>query len=233
MKDKRFNDDKLREIHRGEKFICLFSGGKDCGLAVAMALSQGGILCELIQCVNELTQEVSWHKQSRNLAIQQAKCMDVPIKIVDCGPYCNRSKFINILAEYANSGIKYVVCGDICYGDQAILEMAICQRAGLVPKMPLWNRDYNEIIELQKKHKIKSVVSYVEDEKELDILGKEYTEEMYKMLKDRNIDPLGEDGEFHPTLVDAENFKNELNIRLGNIQKRKDGIRVCINIEGE
>ena len=69
------NLDEIRTVPIGEKFICLFSGGKDCGLAIELALQQGAELYELVHCLNANTNEVAWHKQSEKLAMMQAECM--------------------------------------------------------------------------------------------------------------------------------------------------------------
>lgn len=228
------NIDKMRNVPKGEKFICLFSGGKDCGLAIELALEQGAELFELVHCLNDDTNEVAWHKQSEQLAIKQSECMGVSLNIVRCGPYQKRHEFIAKLKVYVEKGVKYVVCGDIDMGDQAILETIVCNKAGLIPKMPLFRRTYDEIIELQRKYEVDSVITYIEEPERIsvDYLGKKYNEDTYKRMKEIGVDPLGEDGEFHTTLVSSISFKKRLELRFGEIQYIKEGVKIPVFTEG-
>lgn len=227
------NIDEMRSIPKGEKFICLFSGGKDCGLAIELALEQGAELFELVHCLNDDTNEVAWHKQSEQLAVKQSECMGVNLNIVRCGPYQKRYEFIAKLKEYVEKGVKYVVCGDIDMGDQAILETVICNKAGLIPKMPLIRRKYDEIIELQQKFEIESIITYIEEPEKIsvDYLGKRYNEDVYKSLKGIGVDPLGEDGEFHTTLVNSKSFKKRLDLKYREIQYINEGAKISVFTE--
>ena len=229
------NIEEMRSIPKGEKFICLFSGGKDCGLALELALEQGAELYELVHCINCDTNEAAWHKQSQSLAIEQAKCMETSLNIVMAGPYQNRNKFIRELRRYAENGVRYIVCGDIKEGDQAMLEVAVSLAAGLIPKMPLWYREYDEIVQLQQEYNIESIITYIEDAAQLGVewLGKPFLKEAYNAFQKCKIDPLGEDGEFHSTLIYSKSFKRRMKIVLGEKQDTGRGIKIPVLCCGE
>ena len=218
--------DNLRTIPKGEKFICLFSGGKDCGLAIALAIKQEAELYELIHCLNSETNETAWHKQSINLAIEQARYLNSSINILNFGPYQNRNKFVEELKKYSWKGIKYVVCGDIDLGEQAMLEISLCQMAGLNPKMPLLKKSYGEILTLQKLYGIESIITYIEEPDIIDekYLGQIFTNKTFDEFQTIGIDPLGEDGEFHTTLVNSVHFSSRLKVRFGNKIYSNEGV---------
>ena len=203
--------ESLRYIPNGGECICLFSGDKDSVLALAMAIEQG-----------------AWHKQSDKIAKNQALELGMRINAVPAGVFQNKTQFIRLLKEYKNKGVEYVVCGDVLEGDQSLLEITYCLTAGLRPVMPLWKRTNTEILQLVEKHRIEAIITYIEDEKQIDEkwLGKKYDRVFFEELKRIQVDEIGEDGEFHSTVVDACIFNKRLDFTFGKVEYTNQGVKI-------
>ena len=55
-----------------------------------------------------------------------------------------------------------------------------------------------------------------------DCLGKVFDEEMYEKFNHLKIDPLGEKGEFHSTLIDLDLFEFSIKYNIESINKCTD-----------
>ena len=113
----------------------------------------------------------------------------------------------------------------------ARLEAALSIGAGLNIKLPLWKRNYDKVICEYEERKIQSIITYIAKSSNIDIsewLGKEYNREAYNYFKKLGIDPFGEYGEFHTTVVNADFFVHGLEYSLGDIEEVEEGYRVII-----
>lgn len=220
--------ESLRYIPNGGECICLFSGGKDSVLALAMTIEQGARVYELVHSLNSDTNLSAWHKQSDKIAKNQALELGMRINAVPAGVFQNKTQFIRLLKEYKNKGVEYVVCGDVLEGDQSLLEITYCLTAGLRPVMPLWKRTNTEILQLVEKHRIEAIITYIEDEKQIDEkwLGKKYDRVFFEELKRIQVDEIGEDGEFHSTVVDACIFNKRLDFTFGKVEYTNQGVKI-------
>lgn len=210
--------ENLRNLFPQEPFVCMFSGGKDCGLSLALALQQGN-LCELLHCINQKTQQSIWHLQSQKIVEKQAWAISSSVKFVTFSAWERRTRLLRLYREYANQGIKSIVFGDLHEEQQAKLQAALCLSAGLIPRMPLWKRSYKELLELKKIYRIESVITCIKsNEIGSEWLGKQFDEKAYQHFKMLGIDPMGELDEFHTTLVDANYFKKSICYSFGEIE---------------
>lgn len=65
MEDKftwKENLEQLRNLPKGSPFVFMYSGGKDTGLALSIALEYGAPI-ELIHCVDKENEESLFHEQ--------------------------------------------------------------------------------------------------------------------------------------------------------------------------
>jgi len=206
--------EKLRKMPIGEPFICMFSGGKDSGLALSMTINKGKPIA-LVHYIDENSKESIFHKQKCEIIEAQATALNLPVVYQYNKWWVKWNKIVKMYMEYKKQGVKYVVFGDLVSEDNAKTQVTLCQSAGLIPCMPLWLLPYEILLDEIKERNIKSIITIINDPLiESKWLGKVFDRQAYECFKELGIDPFGENGEFHTTLVDADCFKSPLNYKI-------------------
>ncbi len=213
----------------GEPFICSFSGGKDSTIALSMACERGE--CKgIIHWFDEEKNKSVFHAQDQEIIESQSKCMELPLIISNYTPWSHRLELIEEYKELARQGVKSIIFGDIYIEDSVKLQQIICKKAGIVPRFPLWKKNYEFLFCEFQKRNIKTIISRVNicflDDK---WLGKEYNQETFEQFEKLGIDQFGEKGEFHTTVVDADIFKKPLSYRLSDVSKDGNDVKIGLS----
>jgi uncharacterized protein (TIGR00290 family) len=123
--------------------------------------------------------------------------------------------------EFKNEGIEFSIFGDIFLEDLKKYRedrLAEVQMKGL---FPLWKRSSKEILEEFIDSGFKTVIVCVSD-KYLDksFAGRVIDKNFINDLPE-NVDPCGENGEFHTFVFDGPIFKNKIDYQLGEIVRKE------------
>jgi hypothetical protein len=198
----------------GEPFVCSFSGGKDSVIALSRACERGEAR-GVIHWFNNEQQISLFHHQNIRIIKAQADCMNLPLLLSGYTPWGHRYELISQYKKLEENGIKSIIFGDICTADSAKIQYILCKKAGLIPRFPLWGDDYRSLFLEMLDRKIKTIISRVNtaylDES---WLGKAYNEEAYSAFEKKGIDPFGERGEFHTTVISADIFNTTLGDKI-------------------
>lgn len=211
------NEDILRTIPEGKSGVCLYSGGKDCGLALSMALEKSNIAA-LINCCEQ--EHPMFHQHDKDLMSLQSQALKIPI-IYSNGHWKNSANIKEILKKFKQQGVEYILFGDICSTKNANRKLKLCEDISLIPCMPLWNLSYDNIYDEMKKRNLICLLSSVRP-KIKEYLGKIFDDEIYETFKKIGISPLGENGEFHSTLLNLDVFEFQIKYNIKSIHKRSD-----------
>jgi diphthine-ammonia ligase len=211
---------------KGEPFICSFSGGKDSMIALSMACEKGE-LRGLIHWVDDDSKESAFHFQDLSIIKEQAKCMDIPLTITYDLPWRNRLELLKTYQKFAQQGIKSIVFGDIYVEDSVKLQSILCKKAGLIPRYPIWGKSHSQLIEEICNRRIKPIITRINTSMlSKEWLGKTFDKNVYDALCSLGINPFGENGEFHTTVVEANIFKKDMAYSLIMNETRDN----CVNI---
>ena len=195
---KRFTN----KLPHNERFICLFSGGKDSHLALSIAGQQGRAtaLVTITNGLNNNNHNIDYIKE-------QAKKIDLPLDICIGDPK-NPALIYHIvkkLRKYGKSNVNYLVTGNISNKRDIKQNQEIADMAGMTLCCPLWNMEQEKILDECEKRKIKSSIIFVNHPNiSDDWIGKTYDRKAFNYFKSININPLGEDCEFHTTVTDCD-----------------------------
>ncbi len=200
------------------KFVVSFSGGKDSTLALYRAM-QVGKAVGLIIMLEENGQRSRSHAMSRAIIQAQAAALGLPIITASSSWNDYEAKFLDLLAQAKAQGAEVLVTGDLDMPEHGCWHERITQQAGLKLSMPLWQRPHRDVIEEFIQLGFRTVIvtvnlnlgMMVED------LGQVLTLEYIQQLENRGIDPCGEGGEFHTTVIDGPIFQDAIPVRYGEI----------------
>jgi len=202
------------------KAIFNWSGGKDSALALYHILKEDKFDIEaLMTTVNAKYNRISMHGVRNELLYEQGKSIGIPIKEIllpempSMLVYNETMK--DVLLELKNKEITHSIFGDIFLEDLRAYRENKLKEVGLKAHFPLWKRNTTEIVHEFIDLGFKTVVVCVKSE----LLGDEFTGRIIdkNFLKDlpKNVDPCGENGEFHTFVVDGPIFKKPIAYTLG------------------
>ncbi len=224
----------IRETFTGEfgitttpKVIVGWSGGKDSALALYEIQKAGGYeIATLLTTVTEDYDRVSIHGVRTTLLDQQAAALGLPVekmrlpKGADDKDY--EKELLTLLRSHRNRGVVAVVFGDIFLEDVKKFRDELLTKIGMHGIYPLWKRDTRQLAETFIALGFKAVVTMVDS----NALGKEFAGREYdrKFLAElpQNIDPCGENGEFHTFVYAGPLFKKTVAFAKGETVLREN-----------
>ncbi|MFC1915886.1 diphthine--ammonia ligase [Chloroflexota bacterium] len=203
-----------------EKVILSWSGGKDSAISL-YEIQKGGKyeVVSLLTTINTDYDRVSMHGVRRTLVEQQATMLDLPLEKVFVSKTCSNeeydSKMSEVLTRFKGDGITQVVFGDIFlewvkeYRENNLVKL------GMGGNFPIWGRDTDKLTRSFITLGFKAVITCV-DTKVLDksFLGRTLDKSFLAELPP-DVDPGGENGEFHSFVFAGPIFEKKIAYTLG------------------
>ncbi|WP_436869704.1 diphthine--ammonia ligase [Acinetobacter courvalinii] len=198
--------------------IVSFSGGKDSSLALYHAMQTGTVI-GLIVMLEEQGQRSRSHAMPLDIIRAQADAVALPVFMTSSSWADYETKFIALLDQAKQHGAEVLVTGDLDMPEHGCWHDRVTQQVGLKLGMPLWLRPHREVVEEFIQLGFKSVIVTINLKLGMQVedLGKILTLEYIQELEDRGVDPCGEGGEFHTTVIDGPIFNKAIPVRHGDI----------------
>ena len=206
-----------------EQILLAWSGGKDSSLAL-YKLKESYEVSALITTVTKDYDRISMHGVRRKLLEAQARSLDIPLSIVFIRKDASNEEYEKAMKElmlyYKDRGFEKVAFGDIFLEDVRRYREENLKKIGMSALFPLWEEDTRKLAREFINLGFKAIVTAV-DSKFLDrkFVGRIYDEDFLEDLPD-NVDPCGENGEFHTFVYDGPIFKNKVDFKIGEIVQR-------------
>jgi uncharacterized protein (TIGR00290 family) len=203
-----------------------WSGGKDS--CFALYETQRAAEYRVAALLTTLTRDydrISMHGVRRELLEEQAASLGLPLHQVfiskDASNDEYEMKMGEALAKYRDRGIDSIVFGDLFLADIRAYREQFLSRQMMHGLFPVWKRDTSsfirEFIELGFKTIVTCVDSRVLDQS---FVGKTIDEDLLSSLPG-DVDPCGENGEFHTFVFDGPSFARPVKFSLGEIVLRE------------
>jgi uncharacterized protein (TIGR00290 family) len=130
------------------------------------------------------------------------------------------------LAEYRDRGIKTVAFGDIFLEDLRTYREQNLAKVGMTALFPIWKRDTRELLESFLTHEFRSITCCIDTRKLPDsFVGRQIDRQFLNELP-AEVDPCGENGEFHSFACAGPLFAHEIPVRTGETVRR-DSFLFC------
>lgn len=215
-----------------QKFIVSYSGGKDSTLALYHTMQVGKAI-GLIVMLEEQGLRSRSHAMSMEIIQAQANALGLPIITTSSSWNDYETEFLKLLADAKQQGAEVLVTGDLDMPEHGCWHDRITQQAGLKLCMPLWQRPHREVIEefIQLGFKTMIVTVNLDLGMKVDDLGKVLTLDYIQELENRGIDPCGEGGEFHSTVINGPLFTAPIAVRKGDILYHENYTFLALELE--
>jgi uncharacterized protein (TIGR00290 family) len=220
-----------------EKVIVSWSGGKDSALALYEVLKAKSYeVLELLTTVTEDYDRISIHGVRRVLLEQQARYLGFALEEMLIAKGVSDEEYerelLRILARHSASGVFSVVFGDIFLEDVRKYREGILSKVGVKGIFPLWKRDTRQLARAFIDLGFKAVITCVDS----NFLGRDYAGRLFdeQFLSDlpANVDPCGENGEFHSFVYDGPIFSERVPFIKGEIALRENRFYYCDLVPG-
>ncbi len=203
-----------------------WSGGKDSCLALyEIQKSPDYRVAALLTTITREYDRISMHGVRRALLERQATSLGLPLHQVLISKGANNEEYETAMAqafnEYHQNGIDSVVFGDLFLEEVRAYRDQFLAKHGMKGLYPVWQRNTANFIKEFTELAFKAVLSCV-DSKTLDksFAGKTIDEAFISSLP-TNVDPCGENGEFHTFVYDGPNFAKPVEFSLGEVILRE------------
>ncbi len=201
------------------KAILSWSSGKDSAMALYRVLKRNGfeIAC-LLTTVTEDFHRVSMHGVREELLDAQAESLGCRVEKVLIPYPCPNSLYeetmANVLSVWKSKGVRHVIFGDLFLEDIRKYREERLSQIGMSPVFPLWKEDTATLARQMLRLGFRALVTCV-DPKKLDpsFAGREYDQAFLNDLP-ANVDPCGENGEFHTFTYDGPVFTKSIPVQV-------------------
>ena len=201
------------------KAVFCWSGGKDSAYGLHKVLRENLFDVKyLLTTVNDQHQRVSMHGVREELIERQAESIGIPLLKVRVQEGTNdeyERAMERVLLKVKSQGIDHVIFGDIFLADLRTYRENNLAKIDMKGAFPLWKMDTSLLIHDFLRQQFKTVVCCTFDE----YLGEAWAgREIDKAFLEQlpaNVDPCGENGEYHTFCYDGPLFKKKIAFSLG------------------
>ena len=208
-----------------EPILFCWSGGKDSAMALHAVLQRTDMqITALLTTVTETYDRISMHGVRRELLMQQAQSIGLPLHEVLIPSHCvnpiYEAHMEEALRVHYDAGVRTVAFGDIFLEDLRAYREKNLARIGMTALFPIWKRDTRELIRHFHSAGFRAITACV-DPKVLErtFAGRELDQQFFRDLPP-NVDPCGENGEFHTFVFDGPILRAPIPVRAGEILER-------------
>jgi uncharacterized protein (TIGR00290 family) len=202
-----------------------WSGGKDSALALhALQASEGFEPAGLLTTITEGYDRISIHGVRRELLERQAESIGLPLHTVlipqDCTNEIYEDRLAAVLLQLQRTGLRHIVFGDLFLEDLRAYRERQMAALGFESVFPLWMSDTTALSRRFIHRGFQAVLVCV-DTDVLDpvFAGRAFDEELLRDLP-ADVDPCGENGEFHTFAHAGPIFRTPIGIKLGRVEGR-------------
>lgn len=203
-----------------EKVVFNWSTGKDSALALYKLLNDTNFRVEhLLTSVNAHHDRVSMHGLRRSLLMKQIELLNIPFTSIELPEQPTMVEYEQIMNNALNpivsKGIKIAAFGDIFLDDLKTYREKQLQKIGMKAIFPLWKKDTTALLQEFLDLGFKSIVVCIKSEVlDKSFVGRVIDKDFINDLPD-NVDPCGENGEFHTFCFDGPIFKSPIDFTIG------------------
>ncbi|WP_117885712.1 Dph6-related ATP pyrophosphatase [Aureibaculum luteum] len=198
-----------------------WSTGKDASLAYYyLKKDERYQINRLVTAINTHHNRVSMHGLRRELLVKHAQEIGLPITTIELPEEPSMEVYNNemerVVTQLQLDGYTHCGFGDIFLEDLRIYREKQLNPYNIKCHFPLWQRDTKELIEEFLNLGFKTIVICIKS-KLLDasFVGRIIDNDFINDLPD-NVDPCGENGEFHTFCYDGPIFNNPIKFVVGD-----------------
>ena len=197
-----------------------WSSGKDSALALYYLQRQNHYnIDRLLTTVNAHYNRVSMHGLRRVVLESQARAIGIPLDVLEVPESPSMEEYSTLMGnkieDLKNRGYTHTAFGDIFLEDLKVYREKMLSSVGIQTIFPIWKRDTRELLEEFFELGFRAVIVCINNSLlDASFLGKELSLELIDKFPE-NVEPCGENGEFHTFCFDGPIFNSPVEFALG------------------
>ena len=202
-----------------------WSSGKDSAWSLHLLRQDPNIeVVALVTTLNEQFDRVAMHAVRRELLELQAESLGVPLWTVPLPWPCSNEEYearmSDLCARAVGEGVEAMAFGDLFLADIRAYREKQLAGTGLKPIFPVWQIPTAELARTMIAGGLRAKITCI-DPKVLPVefAGRDFDAQFLADLPPE-IDPCGENGEFHSFVYDGPGFRKPLAVNAGEIVGR-------------
>ncbi len=214
------------------KVVFSWSGGKDSALALhALKKDPGYEILALLSTVTAGYNRLSMHGVRRTLLEAQVEALGYPLRVMEIPIDCTDEVYERLMGAemlaFAAKGVTAAVFGDLFLDEIRSYREGRLGQIGLQALFPVWGRPTNALAKSFISLGFKAILVCV-DTTLLDasFAGRDFDRRLLADLPE-DVDPCGENGEFHTFVYDGPIFDQPLRVNRGELVLRDDRFMYC------
>jgi len=202
-----------------------WSSGKDSAYALCEARAAG--LADVVGAVttfSEVYDRVAMHGVRASLLDRQIAALGLPsLKVMLPSPCSNEiyeARFGAACEELKRQGIRHIVFGDLYLEDLRAYRERLLAALGMTPIFPLWRRPTAALArEMIASGLVAHLVCIDPRRLAREFAGRRFDAQLLDQLPP-DVDPCGENGEFHTVVTAGPMFASPIPARVGEVVER-------------
>ncbi|WP_270181606.1 adenine nucleotide alpha hydrolase [Alkalihalobacillus sp. CinArs1] len=196
-----------------------WSSGKDSALALYDIMTNEKIhLDGLWTTITAPKEMISFHGVTVNLLKKQAEALQLPLTITNLPDNCSNNQYEMIMKQsferFILRGIEGIAYADLYVEEIRNYREQLLKKSGLMGVFPLWRNSTIDTAERFIESGFKAVITTVDHTKIDPIwIGRPFDHTFLSSLCDE-VDPCGENGEFHTFVYDGPIFANAVSFSI-------------------
>lgn len=199
-----------------------WSSGKDAAWALHLLRQQGENVVALVTTFIQGEDRSVMHRTRRSVVRRQAALVDLPLVEIELPWPCTDAMYEFALSAAIEDlkyreGVTEVAYGDLFLPDVRKFREDLLGRIGITPSFPLWGMRSDLLAQRMLRGGVEARITCV-DPKRMDpeSAGAAWDAHLVRHLPPE-IDPCGENGEFHTVITNGPMFASPLSLHVAGI----------------
>ena len=182
----------------------------------------------MLTTISDAFHRVSMHGVREELLELQAESLGIQLQKVmipyPCPNALYEEKMREVLSFWKGKEVTHVIFGDLFLEDIRKYREERITQIDLTPVFPVWGKDTANLAREMLRVGFRAIICCV-DPRKLDahFAGREFDSSLVRDLPE-NVDPCGENGEFHTFVYDGPIFKRPIPVQVGE-RVMRDGFQ--------
>ncbi|MDA8015950.1 MAG: adenine nucleotide alpha hydrolase [Thermoanaerobaculia bacterium] len=202
-----------------------WSSGKDSAWTLHRLRSNPEVAVErLVTTITPHFGRVAIHGTRIEVLQAQAEAVGLPLETVELPYPCTNDDYLDavapLLQRAASRSVDQMAFGDLFLEDIREYRETLFAGTGIEPIFPLWQEDTNAVAADMLRSGLEAYVTTLDPQRvDPSLAGVRYDDDFLRGLPD-DVDPCGENGEFHTCVAAGPMMAHRLDLERGEIVER-------------